>query len=529
MSKQEKVRKIDAISWEPILIGSIAVWIMGCSQKLTDLIKQEKLMLLGVMVSCYLVAFFYIVIWKKKRDSKTILGLIFVGGFLLRAFYVLAAPYNITKHDTGSFIGFHTKESGEGHFGYIEYLYKNHCLPDFDPRTKYSFYNPPAFYVVEAIILGITRLFSVKTYLSYESLQVVTLFFSSLTIWTSYRILKEFEISDKWMVLWLTFLAAHPFYSIMAVTLNNDCMTMYFMSLAIWYTIRWHKSQKMKDIIIIALAVGVSMCTKLNAAVLSFGIGAVFICVFCKKVCLYVYRGKKNNFRYILLQFLVFLMVCAPIGLFNPIRNMVKFDMPPGYIQKVSKNSVQFIADSTPVSRLGIPTWKQMSYSLICYDTEIERNVWIQMLRTALFDELNPDVGNSLVKSHASILLWLSILLVILFNGIFIRCIMQKNTMQQEIKLFLVVGYLALLVSYVVFCMKEPFICTMNYRYIPVAMLFPLIGTAVYIQKNEGNGGRKMKKKNQFVINVLVYSMAWFVAKAVVINFDLILFSGVKL
>ncbi len=474
---------------------------------------KNTILILFVIFYLGLLCYLYI----KKKDTRTILGFILFGGFLIRAYYILAAPYNITKHDTGNFIGFDTNETGDGHFGYIEYLLKNHHLPDFDPRMRWSFYQPPGFYILSAIILGITRLFNVEMPLCYESIQVVTLLFSCLTVWTCFRILEEFDIPDKWMLILVALISVHPFYSIMSVTLTNDCMAMYFMALAIWYTIRWYKSPELKNILVIAVAVGIAMFTKINSAVIAFGIGFIF---------LYVLWKNFKKWKQFVVQFVLFLTVCAPIGLFYPIRNFIKFDMPFIWIQHMTETDPQYIQYSTIFSRLGIPSFKQMSYAFISYDTTLEQNVWIQALRTALFDELMPDIGSSLFGSSALVLLWISIVIAALMNIAFIWNIYKNSEMQLEIRIFFIIEYLSMLISYAKFCLDEPYICTMNYRYIPISMLFPVIGTAVWLKCHTDE---KISDSDKRFKNILLYSSFCFIIMAIVINLDLISWSGTLL
>lgn len=522
MSKKLNTEKIKSFflnfnthSCNTIILGSIIVWILSCSQKFSVFIAEYKNTIAILLVIFYLGLLFYSIY--NKKEAKTIFNLVLFGGFLIRAYYVLAAPYGITKHDTGSFLGFDTNETGDGHFGYIEYILKNHSLPDFDPRMRWSFYQPPGFYITAAIILKITKGFNVEAPLCYESIQVITLLFSCLTVWTCFRILEEFDIPDKWMLILVALMSVHPFYSIMSVTLTNDCMAMYFMMLSIWYTIRWYKSPELKNILVIAIAVGTAMFTKLNSAVIVFGIGFIF---------LYVLWKNAKEWKQFAVQFVSFLAICAPIGLFYPVRNFVKFDMPLTWIQRLSETDPQHIQYSTVFSRLGIPSFKQMSYAFISYDTTLEQNIWIQALRTALFDELMPDVGNSLFGSSSLILLWTSILIAALMNVAFIWSIYKNSGMQLGMRIFFGVEYVSMLASYAKFCLDEPYICTMNYRYIPISMLLPVIGTAIWLKNHTDE---KISDSDKCFKNILLCGNFCFIFMAIIINLDLISWSGILL
>lgn len=511
----KELKFFNLTSWWPILLGSLIVWFLSCNQSFFDLMSLHKNNIAVFGIAIYFIFLVYAIY--KKKDTKTILGIILLGGFLIRAYYTLAAPYGITKHDLGSFTGLNSDEISFGNAGYVDYLFKNGHLFDFDPRTVWSFYQPPFFYIVAAIILKITTLFNVAEPLCYESVQVATLFFSSLTVWTCYRIIKEFSISDKLVVVVTAFLSFHPFFSIMSVTLTNDCMAMYFMALAVWFTIRWQKSPTIKNIIVIALAVGLAMASKLNAAVISFGIGIVF---------LYVFWKNRKEFKKFILQFVIFLLICAPIGLYSPVRNYVKFDVPFSFIQELGMDNPQFIQNSTVLSRLGLPSFEQMSYAFPNFNTEIERNVWIQALRTSLFDELMPDVGSSLFGANSLVLLWTAIILAVFMNIAFIWHIFKDTNINTELQIFMLVEYVTMLISYAKFCMNQPFICTMNYRYISISLLFPLIGTALWLQDRQD---KKLGRFGVIMKNVLVGGMLCFSVLAVIINMNLISWSGTLL
>lgn len=514
------LKKPDFTSWYFIPAGCVIVWFLSCNAACASYITDHK-NILAVLAGIIYFMVFCSALYKKK-DARTIIGLLFLGDFLLRAFYVLTASYDVTMHDIGSFSGFDTDESGDGHFGYIEYILKNHGLPDFDPRTRWSFYQPPGFYIAASVILGITRFFHVEAPLCYESLQIVTLFFSSMTVWTGYKIIREFEVSDRWTALFTAFLAVHPFYSVMAATLTNDCMAMYFMALAILYTIRWYKSQEFKKIMVIAFAVGGAMFTKLNSAVISVGIGFIF---------LYVFWTNRSRWKKYIAQFAAFLAVCAPLGLFYPVRNLILYQMPLSYVQSLGTTDASlFISNATVWSRLGLPSWGMISHMFYDFIPNENSNVWVRMIRTSLFDELMPDVGSSLFGAVSQAALWVAILLVILMNVAFIRSCGKKYGMKFEMRVFLLTVYAALIIGYVVFCFKEPLLCTMNYRYLPIAFLFPLIGTAVWMQKfSKTTEDNKPGTADRFFYSAILCVLCAFIVLSVIIDFNFIAWSETKL
>ncbi len=471
--------ELDPVTWRAALLVSAGAWAVNACRPLSDLILAHKFwfaILLGASYGCLAL----LVLWRRRWDSRTLLGLVLVGGFLLRAAYILDLPYEYSLHDLGSFAGFDVPGEYDGHFGYIEYLFKNGHLPDFDPRQLWSFSNPPGFHILAALLLALARAAGLEQLQCYESLQVLTLLFANLTVLTLYRIMKELSVRGNGLLFVTALLSVHPFFTITAGTLNNDSMTACMMALAMLYTVRWWKEPTMRNILTIALALGLGMFAKLNAATAAFGIGAVFLCgLWQNRQVWKKYAG----------QFAAFLAVCAPLGLFWPIRNLLKFNMPLLYIQEVAATDPGRIGEVSLFSRLGLPSLSQILYPFSRGDPALETNIWIQTLRSGLFDEISATDVDNFWRIGLALLL-VSLVLALVMNAAFLWSLCRKGTLSPVMKLFLAVSYGAMLLAYLKFCFDEPFLCTMNYRYIPLGILFPCVGAGLWLQTpGPGPGG----------------------------------------
>ena len=503
-------RKLTPVSWYGVLLGCFLVWVLNSVPGIVNAVTAHKFRSAALIGLAYLLFCLYVVVLKKRRDPKTLLGLILLGGFLLRSLYVLAAPYNISKHDIGEFAGPDAPGTKGGHLGYIEYLYTYRHLPDFDPRDLWSFSNPPGFHILAAAAMGLSRLLGVQAPLRYESVQIVNLIFSNLTVLALCRILEEFSVKGKWLLLLGALLSFHPFFMILAVTANNDAMMTFFVALAILYTLRWRKAPGMRNILVIALAMGLAMLAKLNAATAAFGIGLVFLLVFWKNR-----RDWKNYF----LQFAVFALICVPLGLAFPVRNMLRFQMPLLYVQQMSPTSTQYIGGASLLARL-VPGLRQWAYPFATFNAASETNIFVQTLRTALFDELQPGSGSVLFWIVGLLALWVSAALCLATHAALGWSLCKKGAMEKQLKPFLLVTYGGMLLFYLKFCLDEPFICTMNYRYLPLAILFPCIGAGVFAGQAKGAGTVK---------KLLFGGICLFCALTVIVDVYLILFAGIKL
>lgn len=45
--------------------------------------------------------------------------------------------------------------------------------------------------------------------------------------------------------------------------------------------------------------------------------------------------------------------------------------------------------------------------------------------------------------------------------------------------IFSVVGYVSLLIEYIIFCFRTPALGAMNFRFVPMCMFYPIIGMAL--------------------------------------------------
>lgn len=490
-------------------IGCIVIWLMNSIPSVSSKIIYYRTYIIGAIL---IMALFGIILWKERLVSanfETIVFLILISGFVIRALYILVAPYNISKHDLGTFTLDGNNNIDRGHLGYISYLYNFIQLPDFDPRLKWAFYNPPGFHIISAIWYGFNQFLGFSSEVSLENLQILTLAFSTGIVIVAYKILIEFFEKNKILLIVLSFLSYFPFFTILGATLNNDCLATLCSMIAILYTIRWYRNQNLKNIIVVAISIGFGMFTKLNVGLLAFAIGFVFIYGFIKNI--------KEYKRYIM-QFSLFGLICIPLGLFWPIRNYILYHMPITYIPRV-ESVRQYIGDHSVISRIGLPSLKQISYPFIRFDSGIEHNIWVQLVRTGLFDEIMPPDATDLIHPLALGLFWISLVLGVISIALFIRTLYNKQILGKEMKLFFSIAFLTQMISFIQFSYSYPHICTMNFRYVVILILMPCIAWGGYL--NEGTKGRLSKR-------ILTGLLGCFIALSIVINLAFIIWAPFK-
>ncbi len=402
--------------------------------------------------------------------------LLMAAGFLFRLCYVISVPMVVMQHDVTQ-LG-----KGHGHLGYMEYLLKNHALPDFDVRTVYQFYHPPLHHFLAAVWVRIQMLLGIEYAHAFENVQLLTLFYSTLCMILSYKIFRQLRLKGISLAAATAVIVFCPTFYIMAGSINNDILSITFMLGAILNTIYWYKNHQMKYIIFIALCIGLGMMTKLSVWMVAPAVAFVFIYVFVKNL-----RDKENkNVRQYVTQFAVFLAVCCPLGLWWSLRNYISHGVPFTYVMELSENSKQYVGN--------IPVWQRLfDFSAYQFSDVGEQftmyggkydefNPLIGLFKTSLFDEGIAVRNFPNISGFNAMLFWAAVILGLVGFVAMIYLFCKKNSeLDMPMKVFTGLLYGVIFIAYYVFCFRYPQVCTQNIRYaVPLIVLGAyFIGTAV--------------------------------------------------
>ena len=178
-----------------------------------------------------------------RLNENTIVFLLILLGILLRCGYVLLSGLYDRQHDAGAYTGMGTDFVNPGHIGYIEYIYKFHRLPDLNPYELFAYYHPPLHHLISFLWLQLNIFFGVAEDLAFENLQILPLLYSCLFMAVVWKTLKVLEIRETGLYIGLGFVALHPATIIMAGSVNNDMLTILFMSLTILYSLMWIRNK----------------------------------------------------------------------------------------------------------------------------------------------------------------------------------------------------------------------------------------------------------------------------------------------
>lgn len=329
-----------------------------------------------------------------KTGISTSAKIILFFGILFRFIAFLFASPAINQHDV---------IQRYGHFDYAMYLFMYNKLP---PMGGYEFAQPPINAALQALLMKFLSLFKdySDNYLYlYSHTKILSLIYSIITLIIIYKILKEFDIPKIISNCILAIMSFYPGIIIMTTQYSNDNISYMFFYLSLLLTIRWCKNKKLSTIILLALSIGIGMLTKISVGLIAFITGPMMLIIWIRSLlrvnanvgASYAspeIAGESTASPPITLQLIVFALIVFPIGLSYSIRNKILFDIPIGVISEIAANSPLDMKNYnwTFIDRfLSLPFNRIVDTKNSIYHDYIEYNIWIDLVKTATFDEFN--------------------------------------------------------------------------------------------------------------------------------------------
>ena len=426
---------------------------------------------------------------KKSLKSNPWLVLIVAAGILLRLYYIITTGVsNLGQYDLGGAI----PESGilNGHIGYIYYLYINKAIPNFDPLSVYEFYQPPTHYIISALWLFIVSLFTDSQPLQTELIQVVPFVCSILQIFTVYKICKELNLTTRGTNIVIATLAFNPGMIMLSGSINNDNLSYLFHFIVILCAIKWFRKRNNVNTVILALAIGFGMLSKLSTGMVAVPVAFLFIYVFVSE-----WKKERKFPKNRFLQYILFGIICIPTGLCWVVRCNVKFGVPLNYVGTLSDETWGYVGNYSTASRMLPPNPIELFKNMTHGGIGFSQNVWVQMIRTSACTEAD----------MASFPMWAKLTIVAMMGVVFIVALLSFigfvmgfvkdfkspfEKIEKPLKWFWIIGYLTLVYSYFSFAYNFPQQCSMNFRYIVPVLMYPAAGLALF----DTGKGVKMKR-----------------------------------
>ena len=414
-----------------------------------------------------------------ELNDTVIIAVFILLGITIRFVYVLYTTVNDRQTDVGYF------QWTWGHANYIEYWYKTpFTLPDFDVRNIWQYYHPPLHHWLMAALLRLLTTLGVEYMTATEALQMLPMTYSALTMIVAYRVFRLVHIKGKPLFAAMGIICFHPTFIHFGGAFNNDMLLMLFMTAAIMWTIRWYREPEMKNIIPLALCIGLGMMTKLSGWLVAPAAALVFLIVLIRNI--------KKPLKYIG-QFAVFGIICVPLGLWWQVRNYLKFGVPITYIPYLDVNATFYLGDLSKTQMLFDFSGYELTYAFGGYmdygSPYNEANPTMGLFKTALYNEGLNHINETYYPQVAVtgvILYWVSLALFLTAFICLVYMLVKKSSfMDGAERAYFAVMLGVQLVCYYIFCFKFPFSCTLNIRYAMLLIPMCAMGLAMVLQKTE--------------------------------------------
>ncbi len=408
----------------------------------------------------------------KSKLIRSPITYIIGAGFALRLLYVLFSTIYERQYDIGAIDLDAGHTVSGGHLAYIQYLYENLRLPDVDPTTVYQFHHPPLHHAISALWMHIVGIFVKSSDVIEESMQFVPFVCSIVILIIASKLLTQLGIKGRAHDLVMVIVAFHPALILLSGSVNNDCMALMFTLLCIYRALEWYRERTMKNICLTALWLGLGMSTKQNVAELALPLGLMFLIVLIQTI------RQKDNIRQPIIQYMTFLAISVPTGMWFYVRNLVKYDMSMLWVYELSEDSWQYTGNVPVINRFLWPVPAEMLENIKSFKIGCGYNVWMQLMRTSVLGEWDMGSVGRIIKLVAVLLMLAGAILAIsAFIG-YVRGFVF-GTKFKEYRVFYTAAYLTTMVCYLIFAYNYPQECSMNFRYIEVALFLQSPGLAV--------------------------------------------------
>lgn len=416
----------------------------------------------------------YYRLMKTKNETKhSIINIIIIAlAWIVRLIYVFITTVGDRQHDLGYATSLSDDIINPGHLGYVEYIAKFHHLPDFDPFSIFSYYHPPLHHIIASFFLNGAHAIGIEEPQVYEAIQVPTFIYSCLTILLCYAILRLLCNDERKIAIPLALVSFHPGLIYMTGSINNDMIALLMSFLCIYTTMLWIlNDHKAKYLYLMALSIGFGLIAKPNVGVLALPMGIVMLMYM-------IQRYKAGKLWDIIKQYILFAIISIPIGLSWTIRNAIRFGTKPG-IPSPSPN--QYIGDFSFLSNFGIPQKSSLPFPFYSENATFNNNAWSILFKTSLFAEIWPVDIKPVPLFLCQAVFVLSIILALYCAVLcFIKAARRVKAGEKEMGIFLGTGYATILITFVLFVLKYPFVCSCNFRYVPISLLYSAVALLPY-------------------------------------------------
>ena len=433
---------------------------------------------------------------KKHGFVILIMALLLLAGVAIKCYYVSYTDTWERQHDVISF------GADEGHAAYIEYIRDNGHLPDFDPREKWAFFQPPLHHIVSGKTMDVAEALGKDQKGIEESTQIPTCIYMILIMFMSLYMFAKAngmlkisysntasKVFTNGCITMLAIIAVHPMFTLLSGSINNDSLALFLSVLALVIAVAWYENPGYILTIILAVVIGLAMITKLTGGLVAVPIGILMVMRFLG----FSEKNKSNApgkltlkgrlvlfFKQYLLKAIVFGIIVFPLGLSFSIWNKVKWNMPINYIPPVGEN---FSENITLFERLfSLKTESVYTYLTTRGDAYDEYSIPLALIKTSVFGEYNFSDVSRWMKPLTFIVFVsaVALILIALYATIYM-VFSKKSKLDIKWKIILFGTWATYLLAYLYFAISHGNFSAQDFRYAAICILCEGIFAGLYV------------------------------------------------
>jgi 4-amino-4-deoxy-L-arabinose transferase-like glycosyltransferase len=448
----------------------------------------------GIFLFAVLLYFF--IEWKRKKLTfRKKVYILLALAFVIHLTYMLYTSAYSRQYDTWS-------DNHDAHYDYALAFYSTWHFPTdhITADTIYQFYHPPLAYFLQAIFMHVfeglctVESLTADTKALFSACQILSCFYTFVISLVGAKIILKSKLSEESKLMAIAIVALYPRLTQLSGQLNNDDLSIVFSVLAIEWFVKWYFEKKSwLNILMTSLFIGLALMSKMSAASICIGIGIAMVIEFVRSL-----QKKEGSLPIgkLILQYVAFLAICAPLGLWFQVYTHKVYGLPYNFVF-LNLNSDLFTGtrawvEKTVPDRVSYydehnsgPLYESLfvnfaaryvspflisdftANGLYC-GAFSNYNILSYALRSSIFGEFSYWQGEAfaLLSVIAIYVLWF--LLVIYLCYAFIR--QRKMGRDGALALYLAFG---IILMYLYLQYKMPFGCSMDFRYI-VPIIVPI-------------------------------------------------------
>ena len=419
----------------------------------------------------------------KDRSGQGMTAAVVLAGIVLRVIYCLGTTIFERQYDAGTIALDAGHRVSGGHLAYIQYLYENGRLPDFDPTTVYQFHHPPLFHAAAALWMRFMSLFVHDTVQLEESIQMLPLVCAVITLLVCVQLFRLLPMEERGVCFAVAVLAFHPTLIQFSGSVNNDCMGLMFTVLILYQAMRWSRRPSAGRILLLAVWFGLGVSTKQNVAEMAVPVGALFAWTFFHHQNQYADHGQgAARRRQLALQYALF------------------WHVPLLWVYTLPDDSWQYVGGVPLVNRFLWPVPSEFLGNLRHFTIGCGYNVWLEIIRTSMLGEWDMAGVGRPVKMLAVLLMLVGTLLGLLCTiDLGAACSgghgREKGFLFPEDRLLLGLTWLVTMICYLKFVYDYPQQCSMNFRYIAVVLVPTAAAAGLRMAPDAGTRGQNCQSR----------------------------------